>query len=540
MFDNQTVAFLTLPGMVAALLAQLVNWWSNRDTPGVKWWAIGMVLETIGVIIRAQPSFLPEWATVPIVNLLVVGGQYVVLYGLCRFAGRPMFVRTAVSALAAVPLAQFYFVAVEDDIVVRTLIMCAGLGLAFALQVSILWSMGRREGMGGVVMLLIAYALTFGGFVLRSIVLVWKGTAPVGMLHVGDSMAISSPQSLASTALVAVTTAYTYGFIMLVANHSRWQLRQVAIVDSLTGVSNRRAFDTELQHMMLRARRSQGRLGLMLMDLDHFKRVNDVHGHAAGDAFLRHFAGVVRHTLRETDFFARVGGEEFALLLGDANLDALQLAAERIRGALEESPLALANGNAIRTTVSIGIATSEAGGGDVEALYRAADVALYRAKTLGRNRVELDAPPAPSAVPAAANDSAATAAPPPAPAAEPVAPAKPFIFTIGHAGEYDAALARSQATPITKRGPYRQADGSQYYGGYAFETVQHAYAYIDKLGKRGEWAAYEVEAVWPEDIWHPHAVEDFMRLNRDAVLRRKVVADEVSEPVAAVSGQAPA
>ena len=337
--------------------------------------------------------------------------------------------------------------------------------------------------------------------------------------------------------LVAVATTYSYGFIMLVASHSRRQLRQVAIVDALTGAPNRRAFDAELQRLILRARRSQGRLGLALMDLDRFKQVNDSHGHAVGDMLLRHFAEVVGRTLRESDFFARVGGEEFALLLADTTEDPLHLTAERIRQALEEEPLALPHGGPVRATVSIGAATSEAGGGEIETLYKAADMALYRAKTLGRNRVELAGTP--GAVPAPANDSLAgdDATPP---RAEPAPPTPepiplPHIYTIGHEGHYDDALARSQATPITKRGPYLQADGTQYYGGYAFETVAAAQAYIEKLGKGGEWAVYEMDATWPADIWHPHEVEDFMRLNRDAVLLRKMALDAPA-PEPALSG----
>lgn len=96
------------------------------------------------------------------------------------------------------------------------------------------------------------------------------------------------------------------------------------------------------------------------------------------------------------------------------------------------------------------------------------------------------------------------------------------IYTVGNEQDYDAALAASvvdgHATPITKRGPWLQPDGSQYLGGCVFESVHAAQAFIDRIGKTGEWAVYELDAAWPDDVWHGHLSENFMRLKRDAVL----------------------
>jgi hypothetical protein len=114
------------------------------------------------------------------------------------------------------------------------------------------------------------------------------------------------------------------------------------------------------------------------------------------------------------------------------------------------------------------------------------------------------------------------------------------IYTIGHEGEYDAAIARArdQEAPLTKRGPHPEPDGSHYYGGYAFATVADAQAEIDRLGKRGEWAVYAIDAAWPEDVWHGHPSDSFMRLNRDAVIIGKVTQTEaaVERPAARLVG----
>jgi diguanylate cyclase (GGDEF)-like protein len=135
-----------------------------------------------------------------------------------------------------------------------------------------------------------------------------------------------------------------------------------------------------------------GRAALLIADLDHFKRVNDRFGHVAGDAALRHVAGLLRRALRSQDTAVRIGGEEFALWLPDADLAVAAEVAERVRSMIEEAPLRW-NGEEIRLTCSLGVAAMPGSTSAVANLYRAADAALYRAKERGRNRVEV-APPA--------------------------------------------------------------------------------------------------------------------------------------------------
>jgi diguanylate cyclase (GGDEF)-like protein len=261
------------------------------------------------------------------------------------------------------------------------------------LQFSLLPRIARREGVAGVIILVVSYGLIMAGIMARVIGIAIFGEKAVGVMQVGETLSLTGRQAITSLVTTAITTGFSYGYITLVASRTRWQLRQMATVDVLTGAPNRRAFDTEVQHAVSRVRRDHTRLGVALLDLDRFKRVNDTHGHAVGDAVLRHFADVVRDTLRETDFFARIGGEEFVLIVTDASSDSISLAAERIRAALERSSLVLPVG-VIQITVSAGAAVSEPGEADFDALYDAADAALYRAKAEGRNRIERAGGPA--------------------------------------------------------------------------------------------------------------------------------------------------
>jgi diguanylate cyclase (GGDEF)-like protein len=168
------------------------------------------------------------------------------------------------------------------------------------------------------------------------------------------------------------------------------ELRVLATTDFLTGLPNRREFMGRLQEEEGRLQRDiGGGAAVLLLDIDHFKRINDEHGHAAGDAVLRQLADLMRDSQRKIDMLGRIGGEEFAILLPGTDLDAAAVFAERLRQRVEQTPMQLDGGVVLKITVSIGIAAmgGRTPGGD-PALIRA-DQALYCAKRGGRNRVEL-------------------------------------------------------------------------------------------------------------------------------------------------------
>ena len=164
-------------------------------------------------------------------------------------------------------------------------------------------------------------------------------------------------------------------------------LQGQANTDPRTGLANSRAFDQAVEDA-LEARTTDETLVVLMLDLDHFKDFNDRFGHPGGDEALRTFAGVLRSCVRDADVAARYGGEEFAVLLPGLGEAAGLAVAERIRASTEATIVAFAPGHTARITVSIGLATAPAAGSDRATLLRAADEALYRAKTSGRNRVE--------------------------------------------------------------------------------------------------------------------------------------------------------
>ena len=163
------------------------------------------------------------------------------------------------------------------------------------------------------------------------------------------------------------------------------KLREYADRDGLTGIANRRFFETRLADEFLRWQRYGGELSMLLFDLDHFKRINDEFGHVAGDTVLRSMAQRVSGVVRKQDVFGRFGGEEFALLLPCTPLDDALYVAEKIRRTIGDEPIEV-QGVIVPVTASVGAATARTGAPDYEGMINEADAALYTAKRQGRNR----------------------------------------------------------------------------------------------------------------------------------------------------------
>ncbi len=168
---------------------------------------------------------------------------------------------------------------------------------------------------------------------------------------------------------------------------SNEKLRHLALTDELTGIPNRRHFLDAAQAELNRCWRSGKQAALLLLDLDHFRKLNDDHGHPAGDAGLQHMAHLIKETLREYDIFGRIGGEEFAIFLGQDDAQLAPQIAERIRQLVETNPIPFEN-QQISMTVSVGL-TLQPSDTPYEQLFDQADKALYAAKSKGRNRIEI-------------------------------------------------------------------------------------------------------------------------------------------------------
>jgi diguanylate cyclase (GGDEF)-like protein len=159
------------------------------------------------------------------------------------------------------------------------------------------------------------------------------------------------------------------------------RVRQLAVTDGLTQIANRRAFDRALDHEVARAARADGRLSVLLIDIDNFKALNDAYGHVTGDMVLRQIGRALQRSVRSYDTIARYGGEEFAAVLPGCSAGLAVSLADRLRHAVQDAA------TDVKVTASIGVATYPFDGADVATLLRSADRALYASKRAGRNRV---------------------------------------------------------------------------------------------------------------------------------------------------------
>ncbi|XZG69710.1 diguanylate cyclase [Chitinibacteraceae bacterium HSL-7] len=213
------------------------------------------------------------------------------------------------------------------------------------------------------------------------------GAVSQGWLAVSQIEMASRPMLMSvriGLALVALGPL-TVASVLAVRNALQRQLEHLAMHDQLTGLLNRRAFSMQAAALM---KSDATQLSVLMLDIDHFKQINDNYGHAAGDAVLQRFAALVRQTMPSQALAGRLGGEEFALVLPGIDAQAALEVAERVRQTFAESQLTLDDGRVVGTTVSIGVATELTIRARLEPMVARADHALYRAKHAGRNRCE--------------------------------------------------------------------------------------------------------------------------------------------------------
>ena len=178
----------------------------------------------------------------------------------------------------------------------------------------------------------------------------------------------------------------TFGFVLMLNSRLAADLQKLALTDALTGALNRRSLEQEAARLSARCTRTGHSLAIMMIDVDHFKSINDRHGHQVGDKVLRHLTMVAQKTIRSDDYFARYGGEEFCILLPSTSEKDAWILADRLRQTYAAMVMEF-DGEVLHSTISIGVSDSMHAGVEFISLIAAADQAMYRAKQEGRNRV---------------------------------------------------------------------------------------------------------------------------------------------------------
>lgn len=361
-------------------LMALVLYSMRRTYPvsiqGLREWSGGPLWIFVSTLLFGGRGTLPDFVTVVLANLALLAGTLLLLAGTVRFFNRNWPTGLLPGALLMVlPLLWWWGVYAPNyssRLVLGNLIM-AGVSVIMATLIAI---HDRRS-----------FPARFTILVLGLLATVTLGRSVSAFLHpVGhDLFSNSWPQVVYLTGFSFGSLLLTIGLVLLADERLRQELHHLVSHDSLTGALSRHALFQEGQKEMERARRNGKPLAALMLDLDHFKQINDSHGHQVGDRVLKDFADRVQSSLRRVDVLGRFGGEEFLVLLPEADTDQALAVAERIRASRTHEP-----GLPV-CTVSIGLAavTSTVGSGvhaTLDNLIARADAALYRAKTQGRDR----------------------------------------------------------------------------------------------------------------------------------------------------------
>jgi len=358
--------------LTTALLAASACY--TESPPEQRWWALGNVVICAGLAL-ANIDSLP-----PILNSIlgygVIGfGIGLVLRGVRVHVSQTLSWR-AIGIIAGIALLlPAYFTLIVPSLQARLWVS----GFYFAILNWICAATVARHGQWRVT------GIAVFGFGLLGLALLLRGVHV--LLH-------PDPADNAGSLVMAVTMlvvplaqiCIAFGLTMMVSWRYAERLRHLSTLDALTGALNRAGLEIQGKRVGLRALRGGRSLAVIMIDVDHFKVINDTYGHPVGDEVLRHLARLLKIELRPQDLMARFGGEEFVLVLDDVNLAAALKLAERLRGRIEAEMVQL-DQFSVRCTASMGVVCSDEHDYDLIRLISAGDAAMYQAKRAGRNRV---------------------------------------------------------------------------------------------------------------------------------------------------------
>jgi len=375
--DTATILVMSIVATTAMALALAVM--RPRRSEGLGLWALALVVYAITHGLVLMRGAMPLTLNIVLSNTLMSLALALLLCAIAQFQAQPAPRLTA--ALPVVATAALMFASIDSYH--ARLLFTGGIWAAqLALTVRALWrprALNQRRGA-----LLISAALGFQCVLLLARAL-WFMVNPLpftDFMHGDDTGKLALVSSLAALVMASL------GFVLLAKDRADAVNEHLASSDSLTGIANRRQLLQTLTRDVACAARLNQPYAVLMVDVDHFKDVNDRLGHAGGAAVLCHIARLLQRHLRAQDLVGRWGGEEFVLLLPHTSPEAARGVAEKLRQLVEETPCSH-KGQSIDVTVSVGCCAEELGPGDEAGqLIEAADRALYAAKRAGRNRVE--------------------------------------------------------------------------------------------------------------------------------------------------------
>ena len=375
--DPRSISIMaSLIGVVMGLvLFGLRRGFPERMRTALGIWGLAPLLCLAAALIYALDKVVPPLTTVVGGNALLLAGVLCFHFGSQRFYGLRSTWRRWLAMGVLLLAALAFFLEVVPDYRVRVALFTCAIAAALLAHARVLWRHGRGFASRFTLTVMVLQALVV---LARAVTTFWFDTADAQRYTPSTVQVVYLATFNFSLLLVCV------GVLLMASERLREELEHLATHDGLTGALTRRAILEACATEWERWKRYGTPFSILLLDIDHFKRINDQWGHQAGDQVLVGFARRVSATLRKTDRLGRYGGEEFLVLLPEADATHALATAERLRRAAGQPA------QPVGCTVSVGVATVEAAqstGGDIDTLLAQADAALYRAKHEGRNRV---------------------------------------------------------------------------------------------------------------------------------------------------------
>lgn len=377
LLDLRTVIVMaTLLGGLMALVLMLLNRSAPQVVPSLRYWMWATWLIFASALLFAMRDLIPVFVSTTVANGLLIGAMLVYLYGSHVYFQVTMHWRRWLVVCGVSLLGLSWFAHVEPSFRWRMVFALASMSLLMAAHAGLflrhpLNSLGRRFTVLALSAMTLVFAVRWSHAVL---------------LPQGDG-GLYAPSGVQSTYMASYTVLLlliSMGFVLLASERMREVFEFQATHDTLTGAFNRRAVLERLGQELARSQRYRGEFSVLMLDLDHFKLVNDRYGHQMGDEVLKQFVQRINKILRPNDLLGRLGGEEFLVLLPETHAGAAQATAERILCAVaQEGP------HIPVCTASIGLTSWRPEDASVDALVARADHAMYTAKGNGRNRIEV-------------------------------------------------------------------------------------------------------------------------------------------------------
>jgi len=379
-FEINTLFLLTIDVEAILGLLLLLVWVQNTRVSAVAWWATAHLMTAASVMFYGLYGSVPDLISIDLSNVMLFSSFGVTWNGARVFNGRKALPGSLIAG-AVLWLVASQWPTFEIGAEMRGQ-LCSMIIAAYTWLTAFEFWRGRNEPLVSR-WPAIALFVTHGAmFLLRT---------PINaLLHDREADHLLASAWLSVLSLESFLMTIATAFILLAMSKERTELRHktAAMTDPLTGLLNRRAFLQDAESLLQRQIERDRPIGVLLIDLDHFKSINDRFGHAVGDKVLQIFADTAQANLRQNDLIGRLGGEEFTVVLADASIDNAYLVADRLRNAFAVAA-AMVEGQALHATASIGVAVIVDPAQDLARLITLADQALYLAKARGRNRVEV-------------------------------------------------------------------------------------------------------------------------------------------------------